>query len=242
MKSMQDYITAREAELTAHPAFERFDRDEALATILPFMSVATFWVMGFQDAVRLTAEIIEDPQLKVLAEQHRKEDAGHQVWFLQDLGTIDGAVPDVRTLFGRTHETTRDVTYALISEIYRAEEDIERIVLLLVMEAAFRAALPHALSYVQRMGVDAEFRFIGAEHLEIEANHAIIGDTIQETLEAIVLDEAARTRSIALVDRAFAQFLRLFEFFDAYLNKISETTAERYAEREQIIRTQATAG
>src|SRR6185312_10890845 len=94
-----------------------------------------FWVMSFQDILRLNEQMVNDPVLKRIARHHRDEDLGHERWFLEDIAKLTGGPLTISALYGRASASTRDAAYQLITEVYRATDDRLRIVLVLVLES-----------------------------------------------------------------------------------------------------------
>jgi hypothetical protein len=241
MQTVQDHIVSCESRISDHPFFERLRRDEPLSQVLPFASMITFWVMGFQDALRLNVEHMSDPWLKEVAEHHWHEDSGHDAWFLKDLLLIEGSLPAVRDLFSKRCRVTRDVTYALIAESFRAQEDIERITLILIWESAARASFPSVLEYLERMGVGEKFQYFGPKHLDAESEHEVFEQDMQDALAAIKLSDHTRDRCIAMVSRCYDALVKLLDSIEQTLAEEPEDTTSHYALREAAIRSKAAA-
>src|SRR4029079_13090631 len=136
MKLVEAHVAKRQAEFSK----QDFLADERLGGgvggVLSFAPDLTFWVMAFQDILRLNASLTRDPQMRKIVRHHRAEDAGHERWFLDDLAAMQIPAPDVRWLFGDRHAPTRDAAYALVTEVYRATDDRLRLVLVKTLESA----------------------------------------------------------------------------------------------------------
>src|SRR6476646_11083095 len=122
MKLVEAHIAKKQAEFANHAFFSERRMGAGLWGALSFAPDLTFWVMAFQDILRLNASLTRDPQMRKIVRHHRAEDAGHERWFLDDLAAMQISAPDVRWLFGDRHSPTRDAAYALVSEVYRTTD------------------------------------------------------------------------------------------------------------------------
>src|SRR3954469_18103724 len=135
MKLVEAHVAKKQAEFANHAFFSEQRAGSGLWGALSFAPDLTFWVMAFQDVLRLNAALTRDPQMRKIVRHHRAEDAGHERWFLDDLAAMQMSAPDVRWLFGDRHSPTRDAAYALVSEVYRTTDDRLRLVLVKTLES-----------------------------------------------------------------------------------------------------------
>jgi hypothetical protein len=240
MKTVNHHIETRQKAFADHEFFARLRRDEPLVRVLPFARQLTFWVMGFQDALRINTELITDVALKRIARHHLSEDSGHDRWFLEDLLLIAGTLPDTDELFGRPHQTTRETTYCLLAESYRAQEDIERIVLLMTYESTGQVFFPAIVEYFKRSGIESALKYFAQTHLDVEKNHEIVEQQMQDTLNAIDLPELTRERCIRAVDRCYDAFLRLFDHLEKTIEDATPADTMRGLVRCQQLKSLAT--
>lgn len=210
MHDIQPHLSEKQRELERHPFFAQLSRGEAFHHNVAFVSNLSFWAMAFQDVLRLTAEKVEDPHLQRVARRHRAEDAGHDEWFLSDLMNLEGRLPDLRVLFGPAHRATRDATYALVSEVFRARGDVERIVLVLALEAAGHVFFEAVAGSLERTGEAAGLRYFSRPHLTVEYEHALFDESLESLLSGIELSEDGLESARALVDRVFDAFSTMF--------------------------------
>jgi len=242
MKKIQAHIADQQLGFALHPLFARLRRNDPLREVLPFLSHLSFWVMAFQDVLRLNESRFHDPTLKKIARHHRSEDAGHDKWFLADLLKIEGQNPDMRALFSSQHAATRDATYALVSEVYRAGSDYERIVLLLSLESTGHIFFEAIAAYFERMGVTQSLQYFSRHHIDVEKSHEVFEHQMHAFLDTIVLPEGENASCCALVDRAYQAFTLMFDHFENLCRKQasqpfpSETVAERLLSHEAHIR------
>ena len=195
----------------------RFEREQLLASLATAASIdelraiaphLTFYVFGFQDMLRLTAELVRDPKLRELADGLRKDDAGHERWFWFDMTQL-GCTPDVEWVLGREHQATRDVTYSLMSELLRADDDRVRMVFPLVLEATAAVFFPYVSNLLAR-AAGPRLLYFGDTHRDAEAAHELYEQARAQQLAAIEFDEPTYVAAVALVHRCFDLFERLF--------------------------------
>jgi hypothetical protein len=224
MKTLQNLIAGKQMGISLHPLFRRLEANEALRNVLPMASGLSFWAMGFQDILRLNEERVAHPQLKEVARHHRAEAAGHDKWFLNDLLELEGLNPDVRALFSRPHAATRDATYSLMSEVFRARTDEERMVLLLTLEAAVHVFFSKVSSYFERQSING-LQFFSCDRAAVEQKHRLFEQRVSAAVADLSLSEELQARCQALVERAFAAFEALFDRLDAVVAAGAAATA-----------------
>jgi hypothetical protein len=213
MKLLQLHIARKQAEFARHPFFEQLEAGMAFPQALSFAPGLTFWVMAFQDVLRLNERFTLDPELRKIARHHRAEDSGHHHWFLDDLeniGTNDND-NDIRWLFGKQHADTRDAAYALMAEVYRATDDRLRLVLLMTLESAGHIFFERTAKLVERVGKSDALKYFSFSHLEVEKSHEVFEKEMAKKIDAIYLAPELREEAEALVDRSYAAFDSMFE-------------------------------
>lgn len=206
MKVVLEHIAARQAVFASHPFFEDLKQDRPVEQIMAFAPRLAFWVMTFQDVLRLNAHFITDPGLKRLAVQHRSEEVGHDRWFFEDIQELTGKQLSVSALFGRAHTATRDATYALISEVYRPMDDKLRIALVLTMEATSHIFFGRTSIVVSTKGCGPRLRYFSDFHVQVEQQHEVFEEEMERRLRSLELTDDLRAQAMALVDRAYAAF------------------------------------
>lgn len=231
MKTVRAHIADKQTAFAEHALLSRLACNAPLAEVLPFISTLSFWAMAFQDAIRLNESKVKDPQLRRMARMHRVEDAGHDKWFLTDLLKIEGRNPDVRTLFGPQHAATRDATYALMSEVYAAKDDCERIVFILALESTGHVFFEAIAGYFERMGVTQSLQYFARQHIDVEKAHELFEAEVYTALDHMVLTEAQRASACALVDRVYEAFAAMFDGFEDVCAKAEQHPDEDSADR-----------
>jgi hypothetical protein len=205
--AVQAHVAARQAELARHPFIERLAgaapvETEALARGL------TFFVMAFQDVLRLSAQLVTDPRLAPLARTHQAEDAGHEQWFLHDLRCL-GVEASVAFVFSAAHQVPREVGYALVAEVLLASDDSQRLAVVMALEAAGHTFFAPAVAQFERRRPAAQLRYFARRHQQVEQDHELFEADVQQLLGAVALTEEALARAQGTVDRAFAHMRRL---------------------------------
>jgi hypothetical protein len=211
MKLIEAHIAKKQDEFRKH----RFFSDERLgaggAGVLSFAPDLTFWVMSFQDILRLNARLTQDPTIRKIVRHHRAEDAGHERWFLDDLAAMQVPAPDVRWLFGERHSPTRDSAYALVSEVYRATDDRMRLVLVKTLESSGHVFFGRVAEVVEKAGWTKMLKYFSFSHLEVEKNHQVFEDEISRIVSGIKLEPKARAEAKQVVDRCYVAFTKMFD-------------------------------
>ncbi len=232
MNVVLDRVAEKQAAFKGHPLFSCLGDELTVEEALHFTPLMTFWVMGFQDILRLNEQAMVDPTLKKMARHHRVEDSGHNLWFLEDIAKVASGPPDLRTLFGRSHANVRDCTYALVAEVYKATEDAERIALLYSLEATGHLFFGKVAELVDKKSGPIKLKYFSSFHLKIEQAHQVFEDKMNGELRAVKLSDAAQTKALALIDRAFATFDTMFNTWTQDLLSVRhEKAAPRLQQR-----------
>ncbi len=203
MKHVRNYIAARQSIFANGKFFQRLDAGSSPRDALSVVSGLTFFVLVFQDVLRLNEARVTDPVLKMIARHHRAEDSRHDDWFLHDLELVEGRLPDVREAFSEGHQATRDTAYTIISEALGATDDRVSIAILLVLESTGHVFFDRVVSHLERTGSTLDLWYFGRGHLDVELSHELFENKMNATLDAIELTEAERALVIESVDRCF---------------------------------------
>lgn len=202
MEAVFSRISELARQYEQHGFFKRLDGAGSPPEVRALVPALTFFVFAFQDMLRLNEQQMVDSELKTIARQHRAEDAGHQDWFLHDARRL-GVEPGVEWTFGREHRATRDASYRLISEVFRASDDRVRVVMPIVLEAAGHPFFSRVFRFFERSGVDARLKYFAAEHWQVEEGHEMLQDSQSTTLRRLALPEHLRAECFRMVERMF---------------------------------------
>ena len=201
MKAVLAAIDARKASFEKGALFQLLEGSATTADVATLAREVTLFPLVFQDVLRLNEGRIRDPRLKRLAQTHRREDGGHERWFLSDMKRLS-VEPDLEWAFGRHHEATRDACYAVAAEVFRDLDDALRLVILLVLESTGDAFFSRAHGFIESAGLGADLKYLSRLHWNVEQAHDIFGNSASD-LEAMELSDPVRRDALALVDRMF---------------------------------------
>ncbi|MCP3099832.1 hypothetical protein LZ198_13235 [Myxococcus sp. K15C18031901] len=211
MKAVLQHIAVCEERFASHPFFSDLRQDRPLEQVMAFAPRLTFWVMTFQDVLRLNAHFVQDAHLKALATRHHAEEGGHDQWFEEDIAALTGGSLSIGSLYGKAHARTRDAAYAIISEVHRPLDDRLRIVLLWALESTSHVFFSRTAIISAAKGADDRLKYFSDHHMRAEAQHAMFEQQLAEELEAMVLAPELRAEALAMVDRIYAAFDTMFD-------------------------------
>lgn len=234
MKTIQAYIDSKQQEFMRHPFFKILGQLNSLEEIGYFVPELTFWAMTFQDILRLNEERVKDPYLKKVARHHRLEDSGHEKWFLHDKKYIGDLYSNntcnkdnVAWLYSKESELTRDAAYAIISELYKADDEIINVALLLTLESTGHVFFEKVVKQVQKVGVDKELKYFSSTHLEVELAHALFEEEMERKLYAIPVPINLRRKALKMIDRCYDAFYKMFDGLVIACNQRLELAKQR---------------
>lgn len=176
----------------------------------------TFWAMTFQDVIRLNAQKTTSPRLAPLVRQHYTEDRGHDAWFWADAERL-GAVQPPAWYFGASHAAVRDLSHALMSEVFMAHSDEERLALVLALEGGAEVFFPRVVGYFERSVGSQGLVYFADAHRQVDSNHDLFQAHSEDALAALSLPVPVRERAVAAVSRVFEQFVHLAHHLEEQL-------------------------
>ncbi|WP_437605609.1 hypothetical protein WMF20_31540 [Sorangium sp. So ce834] len=215
MKIVQQHIVRHQEQFSDHPFFARLSTDPPFERLAPFPVCLMFFVMTFQDILRICDERATDPEYKRVVHRHRLEDAGHDRWFLGDLAALGLEPPTAAELFGERHRAARTASLALLSDAVRARHDAGRLTLLLTLESAGHVFFERVARYLVRIGERRRLRYFSQTHLDVERAHDVFEEDTDARIEAIALDEEARTEALQLIERCYRELTGMFDAIEA---------------------------
>lgn len=234
MKTIQAYIDSKQNEFVNHPFFEILEEMSSLEEISYFVPELTFWAMTFQDILRINEERVKDPYLKKVARHHRLEDAGHEKWFLSDkkyiaesVGGLNCARDDVAWLYSKDSQLIRDAAYAIMSEIYKLDEEILNVALLLTLESSGHVFFEKVVKQVKKAGEDRNLKYFSSSHLEVELAHALFEEEMEKKIFAVQLPISTRREALKMIDRCYDAFNKMFDGLVLACNKRMTQVKER---------------
>lgn len=214
MSRVRDRLEQHSEKLRMHPFLARLSTGQCdLIALRTLARKLTFFVLAFQDILRLTARVVTHPELKLLAQSHQREDKGHDLWFLSDLAKLN-VVPLVSDVFSEDHRVPRDVVYELVGLLFGQVDDYSRIAVVMVLEATASEFFPRIATCVQRLGYSDSLFFFGSHHADVEAAHTSAQPAQRDQLWEMTLSKDAMTNVLATVDTAFGSMFRLASELD----------------------------
>jgi len=213
MKTVRNYVERKQTEFRKHTFFTFFK--EPFVDMLPeklvdFAPKMTFWIMCFQDVLRLNAVHITHPVFYQVARIHQVEDAGHEKWFLNDLNRLGCGVPNLQTLYSQESAPVRYASYALVSEVFRANNDFERIALLLSLESSAQVFFEHIATFSESIGYSNFLEYFSNHHLNAEQSHESFNQEIEAQIDNIQLTPEQQQGVFESIDRVFLSFTAMF--------------------------------
>src|SRR5687768_16216052 len=98
MGYVQNVIAERQRALSDLGLLRTLDGPGSLENVKRIVPRMAFFVMCFQDVLRLAYSRSTDPQIVALARTHALEDKGHDQWYLKDVERL-GSECSVREVF-----------------------------------------------------------------------------------------------------------------------------------------------
>ena len=235
MQLVELYLAQKQAQLVKHPFFLDLERNSTFPDALTFAPDLTFWVMAFQDILRLNTKRTREREILRMVKHHRAEDAGHERWFLADLAVLNMPTPDVKLLFGKEHAPTRDAAYALISEVFRTNDDRLRLILVKTLESAGHIFFERVARIVEDAKHTNLLKYFSFNHLEIEKNHEVFEREMAEKISSIQLPPETRREAEDLVDRCYNAFNSMFDALRAPEAQDADPTALGVGDSERRV-------
>jgi hypothetical protein len=212
MREVLQHIRVRQAHFAKHPLFDALLRtDLPLEQALAFAPRLAFWVMSFQDVLRLNANRVRDPELQMLMLRHCAEERGHDDWYFEDIALLMGRPLGLGDMWSPAHQSTRDASLALISEVLRPMDDRLRVVVVLALESTSHAFFTRATALTQVLGNGKRLKYFASHHMEAEAHHEVFEEQMEAMLLGLELSPEVRARALALVDRIYEAFHAMFD-------------------------------
>ena len=223
MLFVQQHITKKQQDFKNHSFFHKLKEQDDFVKTMNFASKLAFWVMAFQDILRLIPPRIQTKELRRIATHHKMEDAGHHLWFLEDMGLLEKDKNyTVAWLFSKENAPVRDFAYHVMSEALTLPKDHLKITLILILESTGHIFFEHMAAFAKLKGYDSNLKYFSSSHLEVERNHAVFEERLMNALFGIKLSDKDRLEATDLVERVYDGFHGLFTELHAHLLEIEE--------------------
>lgn len=210
MTFLASYFDCKESEFAEHSFLQALTNSRSIATLTPYAHGMSLWVMAFQDLLALNSDRMESPELLKLVEQHRREDSGHDRWFIEDMKLLTGQEPSLRSTYSPESKAARRATYAILAEAAQLTTDYERIIFLLTLESAAHVFFDQVAAFVTRVGYAQKLKYFSGVHLDAEEGHESLHGGIEAYAETLELSFAQWQSAFAMVDRVYAAFDLMF--------------------------------
>jgi hypothetical protein len=211
-------IARHRVEFAKHPFLAQLEGAGTAEQARAIPARLTFFVMCFQDMLRLARELSTDAEISELVKTHAQEDSGHDLWFLNDLERL-GIALDVPFTFSTAHAATRDLAYRLISRLITAQHDATRLSILLALEAAGAEFFGRIIGFLERLRLTDGLLYFARSHENVEKNHDVFEHGSQSRLHAIALPFAALPEVTAAVAATFEAMTCLADEADGALRQ-----------------------
>jgi DMATS type aromatic prenyltransferase len=201
-------ITAHQAELADHRLFSHLEQQGSFEDILAIAPRVAFFVMCFQDIIRLAPLLTTDPMLRKLGHTHEREDKGHDRWFLEDLERF-GVSCDLKLVFSDEQAAIRDIVYEQIADVVRSRSDWARLGVVLALESAGTEFFGKIIAVLERAGRARGLKYFARSHQRVEQSHEILQGTWESKLTSLAVPRDALTEVLAVIEHVFATMSRL---------------------------------
>lgn len=223
---VEDLIASSAALLRTHPLLQRLEGAGSVEQMQVLAPRFTFYVMCFQDMLRLGRTLTTDPVLKELADTHEAEDRGHEQWFLYDLEAL-GVDRNLAWTFSPEHAVTRDISYRIMSEIVGATSDATRLAVLLALEAIGAEFFGRVIGYLERLGRAQGLRYFARSHQAVEQSHGVFEADSQSRLAAVAVPSDVMPEVVRAVARTFESMACLGDDIDSHMAECASREALR---------------
>jgi len=213
MQKLKTIIASYQRSLKEHDLFGLIGEADSVEPLARLARAAAWWPMVFQDVLRLNAERVQGTEYERFAEFHKHEDADHDRWYLGDLAVFEVDTPGLDELFGSQFQPVRDACYRLVAEVHRSQSGAERIAMLLALEPTGHVFFEQISAAVDRICPHLPLRYFARSHLGVEMSHDLFTESTEADLGKIVLSDAERTESEAMVARVYGTFTDIFSYF-----------------------------
>lgn len=201
-------IDQHQAGLAQHPFLAGLDQAGSFDDVRAIAPRVAFFVMCFQDVIRLVPQLTTDPTLLGWGRTHAREDKGHDHWFLHDLERF-GVSCDVKTLFADEQAAIRDLVYQQIASVLHAQSDWARLSVVLALEAAGAEFFSRIIAVLERAGRARGLLYFARSHQKVEQSHDLLQDSQESELAASSLSNEALREALATIEHTFATMTQL---------------------------------
>lgn len=225
MTFLSAYFNCKESEFAEHSFLQTLNNSQSIGTLIPYAQSMALWVMAFQDLLAINSDRMECPELLRLVEQHRREDSGHDRWFIQDIKILTGSEPSLKSTYSREAQSARRATYAILAEAAQLTTDYERIIFLLTLESAAHVFFDQVAAFVDRVGYGQKLKYFSGVHLDAEEGHECLHGGLEAYAETLELSFAQWQSVFGMIDRIYSAFDTMFTPVPTAIAKVPQPLA-----------------
>lgn len=211
MQTIHNYLANKQFQFTKHQFFQLLTDDTTLEQFASVAARLSFWVMSFQDLLRLNEERITNDKIRNIVRKHRLEQSGHEHWFVSDVHDMECKMLTLQSIYSRNCATTRDATYALMSEVFQAKSDYERVILLLTLESTSNIFLGFTVDFVDTVNYTSSLKYFSNYHLEFEKNYRGFEEKLTNYFAEVQLNQDEEAQILKMIDRVYKAFNLMFD-------------------------------
>ncbi len=117
---------------------------------------------------------------------------------------------DISWLYSKSSQATRDAAYALVAEVFKAENEVINIALLLTLESSGHVFFEKVAKQVQEIGETKNLKYFSNSHLEVEMAHALFEEEMERVLFSRKIPLNIRRDALKMIDRCYEAFNKMF--------------------------------
>jgi hypothetical protein len=217
MNDVELAIETHKQAFASHAFLRSLEGPGTLEQFKRFAPRVAFFVMCFQDVLRLVHALSSEVAIKAIAGVHALEDKGHDLWYLSDLARL-GVPLDVHVLFSDAHRLTRDVAYGQIALVVSAKHDQTRLAVALSLEAIGSECFGRAIAMLERAGSADGLEYFARKHQAIEQGHQVFEDDTQSQLSHIPIPKEALPEVLEAITSTFEGMTALMDDLERAFN------------------------
>jgi hypothetical protein len=221
-KEIQQTVADHQRVLGQHPFLTHLKNDATFDEVLRVVPRVAFFVMCFQDVLRLVYERTTEPLLKAFARTHELEDKGHDLWYLHDLDYL-GLACNVQDLFSKEAKTIRDIAYTQIADAINAADDRSRFGIVLALEACGTEFFGSMVTCLERLGSADGLLYFARRHQQVERSHDMFDASAQRTLNETIVSREVLPEVLAVIERTFGTMTSLADDLHRCFERTSDS-------------------
>jgi hypothetical protein len=221
-KEIRATVAEYQRILSTHPFLTHLENEATYAEVLRIVPRVAFFVMCFQDVLRLVYEKTTAPEFKSIARTHELEDKGHDLWYLHDVEHL-GLSCNVQDLFSKETKAIRDIAYTQIADALNAADDRSRFGIVLALEACGTEFFGAMIMCLERLGSADGLLYFARRHQQVERSHEMFEASSQETLNQMLVPREAVPEVLAVIERTFGTMSALADDLHECLARTGET-------------------